>query len=146
MTDLRFEVLARDGPARTGRLRFSRGAVDTPAFMPVGTRGTVKAVTPEELRDIGVQLLVANTYHLALRPGHRRIARLGGLHRFMGWERPLLTDSGGFQVFSLGKRRKVSEQGVEFGSPLDGSSVYLDAERSMRIQAALGSDIVMAFD
>ena len=146
MRDPRFDVLATDGPARTGRLGFARGPVDTPAFMPVGTRGTVKAMTPEELRDIGVQLLVANTYHLALRPGHRCIARLGGLHGFMGWEGPLLTDSGGFQVFSLGKRRRVSEEGVEFRSPLDGSKVYLDAERSMRIQAALGSDVVMAFD
>ena len=143
---LRFDILAKDGPARAGRLRFARGVVDTPAFMPVGTYGTVKAMSPEELQSIGVQLLVANTFHLSLRPGHKCIARLGGLHAFMGWGSPLLTDSGGFQVFSLGTRCKVSEQGAEFRSPLDGSSVYLDAERSMRIQAALGSDVVMAFD
>ena len=143
---LGFDVLARDGAARAARLRFSRGVVDTPAFMPVGTYGTVKAMTPEELRGIGTQLLVANTYHLSIRPGHERIAELGGLHAFMHWEGPLLTDSGGFQVFSLRGRRKVSERGVEFRSPLDGSRRYLDAERSVQIQAALGSDIVMAFD
>ena len=143
---LRFEVLARDGGGRAGRLHLDRGTVDTPAFMPVGTYATVKALTPEELRGIGTRLLVANTFHLSIRPGYEAIARLGGLHRFMHWEGPVLTDSGGFQVFSLRGLRKVSEQGVEFRSPLDGSLQYLDAERSMRIQAALGSDIVMAFD
>ena len=143
---LRFEVLASDGRARTARLHLARGTVDTPAFMPVGTYATVKAMTPEELRGINTQILVANTYHLSIRPGHEAIARLGGLHAFMHWEGPLLTDSGGFQVFSLRGRRKVDEQGVEFQSPLDGARRYLDAERSMQIQAALGSDIVMAFD
>ena len=143
---LRFEVLARDGESRAGRLHFDRGTVDTPAFMPVGTYATVKAMTPEELFDLGARLLVANTFHLSIRPGHEAIARLGGLHEFMHWSGPVLTDSGGFQVFSLRGMRKVGEQGVEFRSPLDGSLQHLDAERSMRIQAALGSDIVMAFD
>ncbi len=142
----RFEVLARDGAARAARLRLARGTVDTPAFMPVGTYGTVKAMTPEELRSIGTQLLVANTFHLSIRPGAEQVSRLGGLHAFMHWDGPLLTDSGGFQVFSLRGRRKVSEHGVEFSSPLDGARLFLDPERSMRIQAALGSDIVMAFD
>ena len=109
---LRFEVLARDGESRAGRLHFDRGTVDTPAFMPVGTYATVKAMTPEELLDIGVRLLVANTFHLSIRPGHEAIARLGGLHEFMHWSGPVLTDSGGFQVFSLRGMRKVSEQGV----------------------------------
>ena len=143
---LRFEVLARTGRARTARLHLARGTVDTPAFMPVGTYGTVKAMTPEELHGIGTQILVANTFHLSIRPGHEAIARLGGLHAFMNWDGLLLTDSGGFQVFSLRGRRKVAEQGVEFRSPLDGSHRFLDAERSMQIQSALGSDIVMAFD
>ena len=143
---LRFEVLATDGESRAGRLHFDRGTVDTPAFMPVGTYATVKAMTPEELFDLGTRLLVANTFHLSIRPGHEAIARLGGLHEFMHWSGPVLTDSGGFQVFSLRGMRKVGEQGVEFRSPLDGSLQHLDAERSMRIQAALGSDIVMAFD
>ena len=143
---LRFEVLARDERARTARVHLARGSVDTPAFMPVGTYGTVKAMTPEELREIGTRILVANTYHLSNRPGHEAIARLGGLHTFMHWKGPILTDSGGFQVFSLRGRRKVDEQGVEFRSPLDGSRQFLDAEGSMRVQAALGSDIVMAFD
>ena len=143
---LHFEVLACDGPARAARLHFARGSVDTPAFMPVGTYGSVKAMTPEELREIGTRLLVANTYHLSIRPGHENVARLGGLHAFMHWDGPILTDSGGFQVFSLRGRRRVSEQGVEFRSPLDGARLHLDAERSMEIQAALGSDIVMAFD
>lgn len=143
---LRFEVLARDDRARTARIHLARGTVDTPAFMPVGTYGTVKAMTPEELRDGGTRILVANTYHLSNRPGHEAIARLGGLHAFMHWDGPILTDSGGFQVFSLRGRRKVDEQGVDFRSPLDGSRQFLDPELSMRIQAALGSDIVMAFD
>ena len=143
---LRFEVLACAGRARTARLHLARGTVDTPAFMPVGTYGTVKAMTPEELRGIGTQILVANTFHLSIRPGHEAIARLGGLHAFMNWDGLLLTDSGGYQVFSLRGRRKVAEQGVEFRSPLDGSHRFLDAERSMQIQSALASDIVMAFD
>ena len=143
---LRFEVLACDGAARRARLHLPRGSVDTPAFMPVGTYGTVKAMTPEELRSIGTRLLVANTFHLSIRPGHENIARLGGLHAFMHWDGLVLTDSGGFQVFSLRGRRRVSEEGVEFRSPLDGARLFLDPERSMAIQAALGSDIVMAFD
>ena len=143
---LGFEVLASEGRARTARLHLARGRVDTPAFMPVGTYATVKAMTPEELCGIGAQILVANTYHLSIRPGHEAIARLGGLHAFMHWKGPLLTDSGGFQVFSLSRRRKIGEQGVEFRSPLDGAHHFLDAERSMAIQAALGSDIAMAFD
>ncbi len=142
----RFEVLARDGRARTARIHLPRGTVDTPAFMPVGTYATVKSMTPEELRVAGTRILVANTYHLSIRPGHEAIARLGGLHAFMHWDGPILTDSGGFQVFSLRVHRKLSEQGVEFRSPLDGSRHFLDAEASMRIQAALGADIVMAFD
>ena len=143
---MHYEVLANDGEARLGRMAFVRGAVDTPAFMPVGTYATVKAMTPEELDELGVQLLVANTFHLMLRPGHERIASFGGLHRFMHWDRPILTDSGGFQVFSLGEQRRISEAGVEFRSPIDGSKVFLDAETSMQVQRALGSDIVMAFD
>ena len=143
---LRFEVLAREGQARAARLHLARGSVDTPAFMPVGTYATVKAMTPEELRGTGTRILVANAYHLSIRPGHEAIARLGGLHAFMHWDGLLLTDSGGFQVFSLSGRRRVDERGVEFSSPLDGSRRFLDAESSIRIQAALGSDIVMAFD
>jgi queuine tRNA-ribosyltransferase len=143
---LRFSVTATDGAARLGRLEFARGAVETPAFMPVGTYGTVKAMTPEELVDIGAQIVLGNTFHLLLRPGVAVIRAHGGLHRFMHWERPILTDSGGFQVFSLAKLRRISEQGVTFRSPVDGAQIELTPEGSMEVQHALGSDIVMAFD
>jgi len=143
---LRFRVEARDGAARAGRMHLAHGEVPTPAFMPVGTYATVKAMTPEELEGVGARLLVANTFHLMLRPGAERVAALGGLHRFMGWRHGILTDSGGFQVFSLGAMRRIREQGVEFRSPIDGSLVFLDPERSMAVQRALGSDVVMAFD
>ena len=143
---MEFALDAVDGAARAGRMRFPRGEVATPAFMPVGTYGTVKGMTPEELAELGASLIVANTFHLMLRPGVENIRALGGLHRFMHWNMPVLTDSGGFQVFSLGDRRKISDQGVEFRSPLNGDRVYLDPERSMAVQGALGADIVMAFD
>jgi queuine tRNA-ribosyltransferase len=143
---VRFEVLATAGAARRGRLTFDRGEVDTPAFMPVGTYGTVKAMTPEELAGSGAQILLGNTFHLMLRPGMEVIGRHAGLHRFMHWERPILTDSGGFQVFSLGQLRKISEEGVRFRSPVDGSPVFLSPEVSMGVQRALGADIVMIFD
>jgi queuine tRNA-ribosyltransferase len=143
---MRFELLATDGSARAGRLITEHGVVETPAFMPVGTQATVKSLTPEDLRQIGAQLLLANTYHLYLRPGHRRIAELGGLHRFMAWEGPLLTDSGGFQVYSLRSLRKVSEEGVTFRSHLDGSPHLLTPELSVEIQQALGADIIHPLD
>ena len=141
-----FTLEASDGAARRARASFARGVVELPAFMPVGTYASVKAMTPEELDGLGTRLIVANTFHLMLRPGAEVIEALGGLHRFMHWERPILTDSGGFQVFSLGARRSISEAGVELRSPIDGSKVFLDAERSMAVQRALGSDVVMAFD
>ena len=141
-----FERLAADGLARRGRLHFARGVVETPAFMPVGTYGTVKAMTPEELIGLGAQIVLGNTFHLMLRPGTEIVRRCGGLHRFMHWERPILTDSGGFQVFSLGELRKISEKGVRFRSPVDGSPVFLSPELSMKVQRELGSDIVMIFD
>ena len=143
---LRFELLGTDGAARRGRLHFARGTVETPAFMPVGTYGTVKAMTPEELVEGGAEILLGNTFHLFLRPGLEVIAAHGDLHRFMHWERPILTDSGGFQVFSLAKMRRLSEEGVRFRSPVDGSEVFLSPEESMRIQRVLGSDIAMSFD
>ena len=143
---MEFELLARDGRARRGRLRFGRGLVETPAFMPVGTYGTVKAMTPEELREIGAEMVLGNTFHLMLRPGTGVIEAHGGLHRFMHWEGPILTDSGGFQVFSLGTRRRIREEGVTFQSPVDGARVFLGPEESMRVQRALGADVVMAFD
>jgi len=144
---LHFELLALDGAARAGRLRLPHGTVDTPVFMPVGTYGTVKAMTPEELEALDAQIVLANTFHLMLRPG----AEIIGLHRdalhgFMGWQRPILTDSGGFQVFSLSKLRHIDEQGVRFRSPVDGASVHLSPEDAMEVQRALGSDIAMAFD
>ncbi len=145
-TGFRFGVTARDGAARCGRLEFARGVVETPAFMPVGTYGTVKALTPEELVTLGAGIVLGNTFHLMLRPGSALIARLGGLHRFMHWEGPILTDSGGFQVFSLGARAKIREEGVEFNSPVDGERVFLTPARSMQVQAELGSDIHMIFD
>ncbi|MEW7978780.1 MAG: tRNA guanosine(34) transglycosylase Tgt [gamma proteobacterium symbiont of Phacoides pectinatus] len=143
---MKFESLATDGPARRGRLIFQRGEVETPAFMPVGTYGTVKAMTPEELRGLGAEIILGNTFHLMLRPGTRVIRRHGDLHDFMHWEGPILTDSGGFQVFSLGKTRKITEQGVHFRSPVDGSRIFMGPEESMRVQRELGSDVVMIFD
>ena len=141
-----FELHATDGKARTGVIRMRRGEIRTPAFMPVGTAATVKAMKPESVRATGADIILGNTYHLMLRPGAERVARLGGLHRFMNWDRPILTDSGGYQVMSLSELRKLSEQGVEFRSHLDGSKHMLTPERSMEIQRLLGSDIVMAFD
>jgi queuine tRNA-ribosyltransferase len=141
-----FEIAATDGRARTGVIRTPRGEIRTPAFMPVGTAATVKAMLPGSVRETGADILLGNTYHLMLRPGAERIARLGGLHRFMNWERPILTDSGGFQVLSLGPLRKLTEEGVTFSSHIDGSKHHLTPERSMEIQRLLGSDIVMAFD
>ena len=141
-----FELLAEEGGARRGRLRTAHGVVETPAFMPVGTQATVKALTPDEVQQVGAQVLLGNTYHLALRPGAHRIARLGGLHRFMGWERTILTDSGGFQVFSLDHLVRVSDEGASFRSHLDGSEQRFTPESVMGIQRDLGSDIAMAFD
>lgn len=146
MSRMTFELLAGDGPARRGRLHFPRATVETPVFMPVGTYATVKAMTPEELEACGAELIVTNTFHLMLRPGTEVIAAHGDLHGFMHWERPILTDSGGFQVYSLGEMRRISEEGVAFRSPVNGDRVFLDAETSMAVQRALGSDIVMAFD
>jgi queuine tRNA-ribosyltransferase len=143
---MKFELLGADGPARRGRLTFERGLVETPAFMPVGTYGTVKAMTPEELRELGAQIILGNTFHLMLRPGMDVIKAHGGLHRFMHWEGPILTDSGGFQVWSLGKLRKISEQGVRFQSPVNGDQIFMGPEESMAVQQALGSDVVMIFD
>jgi queuine tRNA-ribosyltransferase len=141
-----FEVLATDGASRLGRLTLAHGTIDTPAFMPVGTYGTVKAMTPEELEDLGAQIVLGNTFHLLLRPGPAIIAAHGGLHRFMHWSRPILTDSGGFQVFSLKSLRKITEEGVRFRSPIDGSEVRLTPEDSMAMQLELRSDIAMALD
>ncbi|MEA5444707.1 tRNA guanosine(34) transglycosylase Tgt [Gammaproteobacteria bacterium AB-CW1] len=143
---MKFELFSREGRARAGRLRFERGEIDTPAFMPVGTYGTVKAMLPEELRDLGAQIILGNTFHLMLRPGTEIISRHGDLHDFMNWQGPILTDSGGFQVFSLAERRKITEAGVEFASPVDGARVFLGPEESMQVQRELGSDIVMIFD
>ena len=141
-----FTVHARSGKARTGTIAMKRGEIRTPAFMPVGTAATVKAMKPETVRETGADILLGNTYHLMLRPGAERVARLGGLHRFMNWPRPILTDSGGYQVMSLSSLRKITEEGVTFASHLDGSRHMLSPERSMEIQRLLGSDIVMAFD
>lgn len=143
-----FTLLATDpaSKARAGVLRTRRGEIQTPVFMPVGTQGTVKAVSPRELRELGAQVILGNTYHLHVRPGEKLIRRLGGLHRFNGWDRPILTDSGGFQVFSLAKLRKVTEEGVHFQNHLDGTPTFIGPERSMEIQRDLGSDIVMIFD
>jgi queuine tRNA-ribosyltransferase len=143
---MRFELLATDGQARRARLTFARGTVETPAFMPVGTYGTVKGVTPAELEGLGAEIILGNTFHLLGRPGTAVIEAHGGLHGFMHWQRPILTDSGGFQVFSLGDLRKITEQGVRFRSPVDGSPVFMGPEESMAVQRSLGSDIVMIFD
>ncbi len=143
---MKFELDNSDGDARRGRLIFDRGTVETPAFMPVGTYGTVKAMTPEELQGLGAQIILGNTFHLMLRPGTEIIKLHGDLHDFMHWQGPILTDSGGFQVFSLAQMRKISEQGVRFNSPVDGSRVELTPEISMQVQRDLGSDIVMIFD
>jgi queuine tRNA-ribosyltransferase len=141
-----FTIAAGDGRARTGTIAMQRGTIRTPAFMPVGTAATVKAMKPSDVRATGADIILGNTYHLMLRPGAERVARLGGLHAFMGWERPILTDSGGFQVMSLSELRKVSEEGVSFKSHLDGSAHMLTPERSIEVQRLLGADIVMAFD
>lgn len=146
MTEFRFEVLATDGAARAGILHTPRGAIRTPAFMPVGTAGSVKAMLPGSVRETGADIVLGNTYHLMLRPGAERIARLGGLHKFMGWERPILTDSGGFQVMSLASLRKITEEGVKFQSHIDGREEFLSPERAMEIQRLLGSDIQMVLD
>ncbi|HEY0179920.1 MAG TPA: tRNA guanosine(34) transglycosylase Tgt [Dokdonella sp.] len=143
---VKFDLLATDDRARRGRLRFARGSVETPAFMPVGTYGSVKAMTPRDLVEIGAEIILGNTFHLYLRPGLDVVADFGGLHGFIGWQRPILTDSGGFQVFSLAHKRKVSEEGVTFASPVDGAKVFLSPEESMRIQRVLDSDVVMIFD
>ncbi|MBV7267167.1 tRNA guanosine(34) transglycosylase Tgt [Erythrobacter ani] len=141
-----FQLKATDGRARAGAITMMRGDIQTPAFMPVGTAATVKAMKPEAVRALGADIILGNTYHLMLRPGAERVAKLGGLHSFMNWDRPILTDSGGYQVMSLSDLRKLTEQGVEFRSHLDGSKHMLTPERSMEIQRLLGSDIVMAFD
>jgi len=141
-----YQRLAVDGKARRGRLTFPRGTVETPAFMPVGTYGTVKGMLPRDVEATGAEIILGNTFHLMLRPGTEIIGLHGGLHEFMQWKGPILTDSGGFQVFSLGKMRKITEEGVAFQSPVDGSKVFIDPERSMQVQRDLGSDIVMIFD
>ncbi len=143
---MRFSLLRQDGAARRGRLEFARGNVETPAFMPVGTYGTVKAMTPEQLESIGVEMVLGNTFHLYLRPGLEVIEAHRGLHDFMHWRRPILTDSGGFQVWSLAEMRQITEEGARFRSPIDGAPVFLSPEESMRIQRALGSDVAMSFD
>jgi len=146
MTDFSFSLLSTDGMARRGRITTSRGEIETPAFMPVGTVGTVKAMYPEQVRETGAEILLGNTYHLMLRPGAERVAALGGLHVFMDWPRPILTDSGGFQVMSLAKLRKLTEQGVTFRSHIDGAKYELTPERSIEIQTLLDSDIIMQLD
>jgi len=143
---MEFQLLNTDGHARRGRLTFARGVVETPIFMPVGTYGAVKSLTPEELNDVGAQIILGNTFHLMLRPGTGVIKAHGDLHDFMRWQKPILTDSGGFQVFSLGALRKISEQGVTFQSPVNGDKIFMGPEESMRVQRELGSDIVMIFD
>jgi len=143
---MNFELIKEDGGARRGRMTFRRGTIDTPAFMPIGTYGTVKAMTPEELEALGAQVILGNTFHLLLRPGIDVIRAHGGLHTFTHWQRPILTDSGGFQVWSLQSLRKISEKGVEFRSPVNGDLIELTPERSIEMQDALGADIVMVFD
>ncbi len=143
---MKFELINTDGKARRGQLHFERGTVETPAFMPVGTYGTVKGMTPDEVKDTGAHICLGNTFHLMLRPGTEIIKKHGDLHDFMNWDKPILTDSGGFQVFSLGDLRKISEKGVEFRSPINGEKIMLTPERSIEVQRDLGSDIVMIFD
>ncbi|MEE9342279.1 MAG: tRNA guanosine(34) transglycosylase Tgt [Gammaproteobacteria bacterium] len=143
---MKFELLSQSDAGRRGRLTFARGSVETPAFMPVGTYGTVKGMRPEDITATGAEIILGNTFHLMLRPGTEVISAHGDLHDFMGWKGPILTDSGGFQVFSLGELRKITEQGVEFRSPVNGDKVFLGPEESMQVQKALGSDIVMIFD
>lgn len=145
-TDFHFDLHASDGAARTGILHTGRGDIRTPAFMPVGTAATVKAMMPQSVRETGADIILGNTYHLMLRPGAERVAGLGGLHKFAGWERPILTDSGGFQVMSLAKLRKITEEGVRFQSHVDGATFFMSPERSMEIQRLLGSDIQMVLD
>src|SRR5690606_29545478 len=146
MTRLQFDLLATDGAARRGQVRLNHGVVQTPIFMPVGTYGSVKAMLPHELEEIGAQIVLGNTFHLWLRPGTEIMRKHGGLHGFMQWNRPILTDSGGFQVFSLNSMRKITEEGVRFASPIDGARLFLTPEESMQIQHALNSDIAMVFD
>ena len=146
MSRMSFQLLGTDGVARRGRLTFPRGTVETPAFMPVGTYGSVKGIFPEQIKELGAEIILGNTFHLYLRPGLEVIGKHQGLHGFARWDKPILTDSGGFQVFSLAHRRKITEQGVTFNSPVDGSKVFLGPEESMRIQKVLDSDIVMIFD
>lgn len=143
---MKFELLGKDANARLGVITTKRGVINTPAFMPVGTQATVKAMSPDELKEIGAEIVLCNTYHLYLRPGHKTISSLGGLHKFMNWDKPVLTDSGGFQVFSLSALRSISENGVQFRSHLDGSMHFIGPDEAMEIQSALGSDICMAFD
>lgn len=143
---MNFELFKQDGAARTGRLTFERGVVETPVFMPVGTYGAVKSVSPHEVSELGASMILANTFHLMLRPGTDIIARHGSLHDFMGWHGPILTDSGGFQVFSLGELRKIDEQGVTFRSPVNGDKVFMGPEESMAVQQSLGVDVIMIFD
>ena len=143
---MKFTLLKTDGHARRGRLELAHGVIETPIFMPVGTYGSVKAMSPDELREIDAQIILGNTFHLWLRPGLEVIRKFGGLHRFMAWDRPILTDSGGFQVFSLGAMRKITEEGVKFASPINGDRLFLSPEISMQIQRVLNADIVMQFD
>ena len=144
----KFELLktAKDSKARLGKITTNHGEIETPIFMPVGTRATVKTMTPDELKEIGSQIILSNTYHLFLRPGTEIIEKAGGLHKFMNWDKPILTDSGGFQVFSLSDNRKITEEGVHFRSHIDGSKMFISPEKSIDIQNILGSDIIMAFD
>ena len=146
MSTMNFDLLTTDGAARRGRITLPRGTIETPAFMPVGTYGSVKGMTPQSIAETGAEIILGNTFHLYLRPGLGVIGEFGGLHRFIGWDKPILTDSGGFQVFSLAERRKITEEGVSFASPVDGSRVFLSPEESMRIQHVLDSDIAMIFD
>jgi len=146
MADMKFTVQTSDGLARRGTMQFPRGEVQTPAFMPVGTYGTVKGMTPAQVEESGAQILLGNTFHLMLRPGTEVVRRHGGVHEFIGWDKPILTDSGGFQVFSLGDMRKISEEGVRFRSPVDGAPVFLGPESAIKVQQELGSDIIMIFD
>ncbi len=143
---MKFELGKQDGGARRGRISFRRGSIETPAFMPVGTYGSVKAMTPEELEGLGAEIILGNTFHLLLRPGIEVIRAHGGLHAFTHWQRPILTDSGGFQVWSLQSLRKITEQGVAFRSPVNGDLIHLTPERSIEMQDALGADVVMVFD